>query len=315
MPTLFLHREALILGSDRELRRRCQRGELHRIRPGVYLPAEHWQALGHDDRYRMIVRAAAAVHPPTTQFSHDSAAALWRLPTLGAWSSSAHVRIEPRAGGVTRVGMRCHSLGRDPQPVEIDGVSVTSLPRTLLDAAAQPSFARAVTMLDAGIRPPERDDFLHSLGVTPPNREELLDLHHGLQSFAGARVTRAIEFADGLSGSPGESLFRCQCHALGLPAPQLQVPFYDEEGLIGYADTYWEHLDLIAEIDGDIKYSARRRFQLNLTPEQILIAEKRREDRMRRVVSGFVRPPMAIIRDRHRLARLLARHGLVPGSV
>ncbi|QEE60384.1 hypothetical protein FVA74_01485 [Salinibacterium sp. dk2585] len=313
MPTLFLARETLILGNDRELRRQCQRGELHRIRPGVYYPARDWRDLEADDRYRMMVRAAAVSLAPGTQFSHDSAAALWRLPSLTHWPSVAHTLIGPRAGGISRAGLRCHSFDSDPASTKIDGVAVTSLPRTLLDVATQPAFARAVAMLDAGIRVPEEGDFLHTLGVVPPTREELLLLHEArLPHFASARARRALEFADGRSGSPRESLFRCQCYILGVPAPQLQVPFHDEDGFIGFADAYWEHLGLIVEIDGDIKYGARRKYQLNRTPEQILLAEKRREDRMRRVVKRFARPPQDVIRDRQRLRVFLAHHGLVP---
>ncbi|WP_434617407.1 hypothetical protein [Arthrobacter sp. A5] len=36
------------------------------------------------------------------------------------------------------------------------------------------------------------------------------------------RVQRVLDFADGLSGSPGKSLSRAHLHTLGLPAPELQ---------------------------------------------------------------------------------------------
>lgn len=221
--------------------------------------------------------------------------------------------MERRPGGRSRAGLKYHGLGVDLDPSIIDDVTVTSLTRTLLDVAAQPSFSRAVAMVDAGIRPAEEGSFLHTLGMPQPPREHLLLLHEQrLPHFASTRAGRVLEFADDRSGSPGESLFRCQCHVLGLPAPELQVPFSDEDGLIGYADFYWRHLGLVVEIDGDVKYSAQRKYQLDLTPEQILLAEKKREDRMRRVVKDFARPPMTTVRDRRRLAGFLARHGLVP---
>src|SRR5690606_27872414 len=116
--------------------------ELRRIRPGVYLPLHHWRDLDDDDRYRVSVRAAALVRAPGTQFSHDSAAAMWRLPSLGPWSTAAHTLVGRRAGGASRAGLRCHSFDLDPDPTDIDGVTVTSLPRTLLDVATQPSFTR-----------------------------------------------------------------------------------------------------------------------------------------------------------------------------
>ena len=52
-----------------------------------------------------------------------------------------------------------------------------------------------------------------------------------------------------------------------------EVPFFDDDGLIGYVDMFFDSLGVIGEADGLIKYS---------TGED-LIAEKRREDRLRRL--------------------------------
>lgn len=68
-----------------------------------------------------------------------------------------------------------------------------------------------------------------------------------------------------------ESISRFRLMAEGLPEPQLQVPFHDDSGLIGYADLVWEDLGVIGEADGLGKYQTR----------EDLIAEKRREDRLR----------------------------------
>ncbi|TQL40366.1 hypothetical protein FB562_2699 [Homoserinimonas aerilata] len=310
---LYLSREARMLGTDRELRARFERGELLRLRPGVYTSATAWARLAGDVRHRLFVRAAAAVSPFGAQFSHESAAALWRLPILGAWPSTAHRLTQPSPGGTSRVGIRHHGLGLDTHPVEIDGVTVTSLTRTLLDMATSTNFMRAVVTIDDGLRPPEKGDFRYGEGVEAPTKEELLDLLRLRLSFRGsARASRAIEFADGRSGSPRESRFRVQCAALRLPAPELQVEFRDEEGLIGYADFFWPHLGLIVEVDGAIKYGAGRRYRQDLTPHELLLREKDREDRMRRVVTDFARPPARILDDRRLLGPYLARHGLVP---
>lgn len=68
-----------------------------------------------------------------------------------------------------------------------------------------------------------------------------------------------------------ESISRFRLMAGGLPEPHLQVAFHDENGLIGYADMVWEALGVIGEADGLGKYQTR----------EDLIAEKRREDRLR----------------------------------
>ena len=59
----------------------------------------------------------------------------------------------------------------------------------------------------------------------------------------------------------------------GLPEPRLQVPFFDDAGLIGYVDMYFDTLGVIGEADGLVKYSTGAD----------LLAEKRREDRLRRL--------------------------------
>ena len=104
---------------------------------------------------------------------------------------------------------------------------------------------------------------------------------------------------------------RVQIHALGLPAPELQVDFHDHEGLIGTVDFYWRHLGLVGEFDGYSKYGDKRRFARHLSAEEVLVAEKLREDRLRAVVDGVVRWDWKVALDRHELGARLARHGLV----
>jgi hypothetical protein len=100
-------------------------------------------------------------------------------------------------------------------------------------------------------------------------------------------------------------------HLLRFPAPQLQVPFYDEEGFIGYADFYWPELGLIGEFDGAVKYRDKVYLRGRL-PEVVVIDEKRREDRMRRVSSSFARWDWATALDRRLLAQRLTPFGLMP---
>lgn len=68
-----------------------------------------------------------------------------------------------------------------------------------------------------------------------------------------------------------ESRSRVLLMRLGLPEPELQVPFYDDDGLIGYADMWFPDFNVIGEADGAVKYQDRRD----------LVKEKRREDRLR----------------------------------
>lgn len=308
---LILTRELSRLGRESELRKRVAIGDLLRLRAGVYVQTAEWEALDIDARYRTRVRAAAAVSPSGTQFSHDSAAALWRLPRTGAWSRDIHVVTEPTPGGTSRCGIRHHGHGLDPRPSMIDGVAVTSLARTLVDVAASADFVHAIVKLDAGLRRAGGTEHGNLSYETGPDKTDLFCLLESRTPFRGAvRARRAIEFADGHSGSALESYFRVQCHALGLPAPTLQAPFYDEQGLIGYTDFFWPHLGLIIEIDGASKYGSARRFQRGIDPAEIVRLEKLREDRLRRVSNDFARPPWPVVKDLRALATFLNRHGL-----
>lgn len=312
LPALILSREAERLGSARELRRQHARGLLTRVFPGIYLPTGEWNALDADGRYRLRVRAAALRSSPDAQFSHDSAAALYRLPTVGAWPDAVHETVIPSGGGTSRSGILRHGLGLDPSPRRVDGVTLTSLPRTLVDIGRSTTFVRAVAMADHAMRPAKEGEPGWDLGLPVVSRGAMLAVIDGLGDQRGLEAARRVaEFADGRSGSPLESVGRVQFHALGLPTPELQVGFSDGSGFIGFADFYWRELDLIVEVDGRSKYGSGRHFQQGMTPDEILWIEKRREDRLRRVVRSFARLDAAILYDRRGLADRLGAYGLV----
>ena len=311
-PHLILSREAERLGTARDLRRAHASGHLVRVRSGVYADAQQWTSLDADEKYRSFVHAAALVSGDAAQFSHDSAAALWQLPSIGPWPSMAHELVAKGPGGTSRRGIRRHGLGLDPSPVRLDSVLVTSLDRTLLDMSCSTTFGRAVTMLDDALRPTRAGDPRHGWDVRLPTLDGLKSALAELLPYPGsARAGLALDFATALSGSPGETYSRVQFHALGLPAPELQVEFFDADGSIGFADFYWRHLDLIGEFDGASKYSAARRYQRGISLEQLLLEEKAREDRMRRVARSFARLRWPVVNDRRALAAYLRPFGLV----
>src|SRR5690554_2610940 len=120
-PEIYLSREAQRLGTDRELRRRAERGELKRLLPGAYVSSDEWLSMSEREQYITKVQAAARISSPDSQFSHDSAAALWGLPVLGRWPSRVHQLTERSTGGTSRVSIARHGLGVDPAPQLIDG--------------------------------------------------------------------------------------------------------------------------------------------------------------------------------------------------
>lgn len=94
-----------------------------------------------------------------------------------------------------------------------------------------------------------------------------------LQHLAGIGTVRAvIEQVRSGAQTPLETHSRLRLMRCGLAEPRLQVPYRDEDGLIGYVDMDFDDLGVIGEADGLLKYRTGAD----------LIAEKRREDRLRR---------------------------------
>jgi hypothetical protein len=106
------------------------------------------------------------------------------------------------------------------------------------------------------------------------------------------RAGLALTIADGMSGSPGESVSRVGIHILGLPSPELQHEFVDAEGSM-FVDFWWPQLGLAGEFDGYGKY-LREELRGGRTIAEVLIAEKRREDRLRRLGLTVVRWDWAV---------------------
>jgi hypothetical protein len=310
-PQFEFARQARLVGTERSLTRRVRAGELVRIRTGVYLPAERWKSLTSDGQYRARVYAAAAVVRLGTQFESDSAAALWRLPTLGPWPSIVQVLGPKATGGRSSTGVHRRGAPFDDRAVTMNDVTITTLGRTVVDLSARSSFQRAVCMLDDALRVPRAGEFRHAVGVAAVTKEGLGALSESLEPRPGmARARLALAFGDGLSGSVGESLSRAHMHLLGFPPPQLQVPFFDAHGLVGYADFFWPEFSLVGEFDGKVKYNGRTYSRGHL-PEEVVWAEKLREDRLRRLVRSVARWDWDVALKPVRLAERLTSHGLV----
>lgn len=272
--SLILSSDSARLGRDvRTLGRRASAGELRRIRQGVYVPASFWDALPFWDRYPLLIFAAASTLQSRTVFCRQSAAALWGLPLLGR-SAVVHACTFDGGGGRSRAGVRRHFVEPDGLEVEEQaGLLVTSRLRTVLDLAAFESFEQAVTVVDHVLSP--RPD------LPPLMKDELMaGIGNSYSAAAARRIKAAVDFADAGSGSPGESVSRALMHRLGFQAPVLQAEIRDARGLAGYTDFEWELERLCGEFDGAVKYQ-RAEFLQGRTPSEVVIAEKRREDRIR----------------------------------
>jgi hypothetical protein len=265
------------MGVDaRQFRRASERGELVRIHRGVFVDAATWRALEPSEQYRHRVIGAARASRTAPTLSHASAAALWGVPLLTI-PRLVDVLSTPSVGTRTENGFRRHSTTcGDLEVVCRDGVSVTSFPRTLAEYCAGMPFRASVVALDWAIRPSSARD--PKPFATKEDIRLAADLLHINRNRH--KLDRALAFADGLSGSPGESLSRALMLELGFPIPELQVDFSDHRGFIGTVDFWWPDQHLIGEFDGVAKY-IRPEYTGGRSAAEVVVDEKNRENRLR----------------------------------
>jgi hypothetical protein len=305
---LIESRHEVARGSAPRFYRDVRAGSLVRLASGVYLPAQLWASLDGDERFRARIAATSIRFPDEGPFSSLSAAALWSLPTVGGWPPRVEVLANRDTGGRSRAGIIRHTVGIPPRVDDIDGYRVTTLARTVVDAAAALPFAAGVAMADFVRRRPERGE--DGVLATRATADALQGALEERSTPAGrARARRAVEFADGDSGSPAESLSRCAIHVAGFPAPQLQAEFRDASGLIGRTDFFWPEARLIGEVDGYGKY-LREELRHGMSAAEVVVAEKIREDRLRALGFRVVRWGWQAARSSPMLTALLVRAGL-----
>lgn len=153
--------------------------------------------------------------------------------------------------------------------VQVGGLPVTSLARTVADLGRSSPLMESVPIGDQALR----------LGLLPK------DLHRTLLSMKRwpgvCNARQMADFLDIRSESPGESASRVRMVQDGIPAPELQRVIVDEHGMfVARVDFAWEEHRTVGEFDGAVKYAAL------LKPGQrvadVIEAQDHREDAIRR---------------------------------
>ncbi|MCR2812099.1 hypothetical protein [Microbacterium sp. zg.Y1084] len=134
--------------------RAIARGELARIRPGVYAPAEAWHDLAPWDRYLARVHAVTLGYPDAV-FSHESAAALVGLPVFGD-PMVVHVLQHPLGRSRLASGIRVHTHRGEREILEVGGLLVTGILDTAVDLARSRHRAIGLSVADAACAPTPR---------------------------------------------------------------------------------------------------------------------------------------------------------------
>ena len=276
---------------DRELRKMRRDGTLVPVRRGAYVRARSAERT-RDDEHRELVFATALQLHDAAVISHGSAAVLHGLPTWPTAIDRVHVTRNRNSGGNRRAVVQVHAAPlTEMDMTTIDGVSVTSLARTVLDLCRTVPIEQAVAAGDRAL----------AFGLVLAVLEEHLAC---MARWPGTRqARRALALLDPRSESVGESVSRVRLHEDGLPAPELQQEIYDEAGkFVARVDFCWQEQRTIGEFDGKIKYG--RMLKSGQSIEDALFAEKRREDALRDLGWQIVRWLWAdlyrhgVIRDR-----------------
>lgn len=270
--------------TDSELLRRRRSGELRTIRGGAYVVAAdgpRWPEVEH----LLLVRSTLPRLAPGAVVSHLSAAVVHGLPVWNAPMARVQVTRDARAGG--RISSRVHvhvSPLHTGDVEDVDGVLVTSRARTIVDVALTLPFEQAVVVADGALADP----------LVGPALVAAMERAAGRTGIERAR--RVVAFADGRSGSAGESRSRVAMMRAGLPVPVLQWDVHSATGLwIGCVDFGWLELNTVGEFDGRVKYG--RLLKPGQDPGDVVFAEKVREDAIRDVELGVVRWTWRDLRD------------------
>lgn len=288
--------------SAAELQHRARRGEIRRVRRGVWIRSERAEGLDERSRHRVRMRAAVLARSRDLVFSHESAAAAWGVPMLRSFAERVHAVSDRAGGGRSDDDLIRHCVDVPADIVRIDGLLVTSLARTIVDLGRTLDFAAAVVAADAALAG-------RCAGVVA-TRSELLDQLGPRGRRGVARALEVIAFADASSGSPGESVSRCSISAAGLPMPELQSRFADRFGAM-YVDFWWPRHRVVGEFDGVAKY-IREEYTRGRSAAEIVVEEKRREDRLRAQDVRVVRWGMREAVSPRALGSLLAAAGIRP---
>lgn len=244
-----------------------------RLHHGIYVDVRD---LDEDPTSRTshLVQLAAAIRAlPQPAYAFGGSAALLHGLALPRGRASGVHLVRPLGSEGRSLSRRVttnHPLspptmttyGLEPHDVTVlDGIPTVSATLAAVSAAVGCTPDWAVAVMDSAAW--QQEDRIH----------EMTEHASRLQHLAGIGPVRAAcALVRAGAQTPLETHSRLRLMRCGLPEPRLQVPFFDADGLIGYVDMYFDSLGVIGEADGLIKYATGRD----------LIAEKDREDRLRR---------------------------------
>ena len=263
----FTREEAFQAGlDDRSINRALRTRLWRRVRNGAYTFSDLWPDR-EEDVHRLTARAAARKFGDAIATSHTTASIDHGLLVWGVDLSLVHMTRLDGGSGRTQAGVRHHEGVTVPGDlVRMDGRWVMNATRAAIETASLGSPESGLVTLDS---------LLH---LGRGDRAGLDTTFEYMQHWPEmAHVGIAIQLADALPESVGESRSRWLFFAQGLPNPELQYHVYDGQGrLVGITDFGWPEHKLLGEFDGKVKYG--RLLRPGEQPQDAVFREKRRED-------------------------------------
>lgn len=221
--------------------------------------------------------------------SHRSAGRCWGL-LRGADGAAVDVS-RPGHGG--RVGIRMHEvrLPVDERTI-VDGVPVTTVPRTIFDIAAFGDRREAERAFhEAEVQ-----------GLTDPL--SLPDLLARYPGYAGTPLLRellGIGPGGGATENDFEAVFADLLERQGLPRPRFNPDLF-MQGRYFRPDCVWDERRVIVELDGRAVHGTRRAFESDRERDRIFAAEGWRVIRV--TWRQLADSPELVVRDLRRVLSL-----------
>src|SRR5690606_6707842 len=261
----------------------------HRLRQGVYIDRRRWEALDAVERHVVMAKAVSLRCADDAVFSHATAAVLLGLPVWNVPLGVVTVTRRKGFSGRFEADVRHVEapLGAD-EIVEVDGLRVTSLERTMVDVAREYDLVAATVICDAALR-------------AGADRDRAFLLLAKRYTWSRTRlISYPLRLADGRAESPGESRLRVLVALQGLPEPEPQGALHDRDGrFIGRGDLVFWTERTVVEFDGMFKYGVDLDER---DPRDRLFQEKVREDRIREAGYEVVRVTWVDLDDPFRVA-------------
>jgi very-short-patch-repair endonuclease len=233
---------------------RVERGQLHAVHRGVY-------AVGH----RVLSRrarwmAAVLACGPDSVLSHRSAGELWGfLPRF-----STLLEVTRARGWRAPVGLIAHQAPlRSDEVGLIDGIPVTSVPRTLFDLAG----VLTRRQLERALNEVEVRQLTDRLSIP-----DLLARYPHKRGAAKLRELLASDEPGGVTDEELEERFVAFLDAHGLPRPRFNA-YLALRGRHFKVDCLWRDARLAVELDGRATHGTKKASESDRERDRILLVE------------------------------------------